>query len=69
MVSEANLSEGIDFKEVWILDTGCSFHMTPRKDWFVNLKESSSGSLRIANDFVSTVESVGTVIVQTSDGR
>ncbi|WZZ00280.1 hypothetical protein YC2023_072608 [Brassica napus] len=62
MVSEANLSEGIDFKEVWILDTGCSFHMTPRKDWFVNLKESSSGSLRIANDFVSTVESVGTVI-------
>lgn len=69
MVSEANLSEGIDFKEVWILDTGCSFHMTPRKNWFVELKESSSGSVRMANESVSTVEGIRTIKVQTSDGR
>lgn len=42
----ANLSDGYDSADVltisstdnknqWILDSGCSFHMTPRKDWLL----------------------------------
>ena len=29
----------IESNKNWILDSGCSFHMTPNKDWFESLKK------------------------------
>ncbi|KAL0695998.1 hypothetical protein Bca4012_063178 [Brassica carinata] len=47
----------------------CPFHMTPRKDWLVDLKECSSGSVRMTNETVYTVEGIGTVKVLIADRR
>lgn len=27
----------------WIMDLGCSFHMTPNKDWFKNCNKAEDG--------------------------
>lgn len=51
-----------------ILDTGCSFHMTPRRDWFVDLEEKDVGSVRMANESTSSVKGIGTVRIKTSEG-
>ncbi|CAL9235463.1 unnamed protein product [Arabidopsis halleri] len=67
MVSEALISLGDDFKEKWIMDTGCSFHMTPRKDWFIELNESGAGRVRMANDTYSEVKGVGSIRIKNED--
>ena len=33
----------------WILDSGCSFHMTPNKSWFEELDEQVGGSVLLGN--------------------
>lgn len=67
-VSEVNVAEAFDYKEIWIMDTGCSFHMTPRKDWFIELEEKDAGSVRMANESTSSVKGIGTVRIKTTDG-
>lgn len=58
VVTEANAISTIDFNDIWILDTCCTFHMTPRKDWFTELNESSGDSVRMANNSLSSVEGI-----------
>lgn len=50
------------------MDNGCSFHMTPRKEWFIDLEEKDVGSVRMANEYTSCVKGIGTVRIKTSDG-
>jgi len=52
----------------WVLDTGCSFHMTPRKDWFKDFKELSSGYVKMGNDTYSPVKGIGSIKIRNSDG-
>ncbi|KAL9309544.1 putative RNA-directed DNA polymerase [Arabidopsis thaliana] len=50
------------------MDTGCSFHMTPRKDIFIDLQEVSSGKVRMTNDSCSEVKGIGKVRFINTDG-
>lgn len=50
IAAEVNLSQDKNDSEEWIMDTGCSFHMTPRKDFFLELRELNSGKVRMANN-------------------
>lgn len=68
MVSEANFLTSDESSEKWILDTGCTFHMTPRKDWFESLSSSDGGSVKMANDSVSVVKGIGSIRIQNDDG-
>ena len=34
----------------WIMDSTCSYHMTPNKDWFDTSKLVNSGYVMIGND-------------------
>ena len=54
--------------EEWVLDTGCSFHMTPRRDWFIEFKELSTGYEKMGNDTYSQVKGIGNIKVRNSDG-
>lgn len=45
--------------EGWILDFGCSFHMCPHKEWFVDLKPMESGSVILGNDNTCCVKGIG----------
>lgn len=66
LVAEANTVEAD--KEEWVLDTGCSFHMTPKRDVFIDLQESNAGRVRMANNFVYEIKCVGSVRFQNPDG-
>ena len=33
----------------WILDSCCSFHMTPNKDWFEDYKQCDGGQVLLGN--------------------
>lgn len=53
----------------WYLDTGCSNHMTGRRDWFVDLDENVKSKVRFADDSVVPVEGVGRILIQQKNGK
>lgn len=40
LVAEVNLTTRDEDPDEWVLDTACSFHMTARRDCFINLQET-----------------------------
>lgn len=53
----------------WYLDSGCSNHMTGRRDWFADLDESVKSRVRFADDSYVSVEGVGKILIQQKSGR
>lgn len=54
--------------EYWVLDTGCSTHMTGRREWFVELDFTIKSRVRFADDRTMKVEGVGKVMIRKKDG-
>ena len=54
--------------ESWILDSGCSYHMTPKKDWFGTYKPYNGGMVQMGNDATCSVIGIGTVKIKMFDG-
>ncbi|KAG8481247.1 hypothetical protein CXB51_026047 [Gossypium anomalum] len=52
----------------WILDSGCSFHMCPNREWFSTYSSVEGGVVRMGNDSSSKVISIGTVKIRIHDG-
>ncbi|KAG8502380.1 hypothetical protein CXB51_000443 [Gossypium anomalum] len=52
----------------WILDSGCSFHMCPNREWFSTYSSIESGVVRMGNDSSSKVIGIGTVKIKMHDG-
>lgn len=57
------------FKDQWYLDSGCSSHMTRRKDWFVNISPSMKNKVKFSNDNTMVVESICDVLIMRKDGK
>ncbi|KAG8501344.1 hypothetical protein CXB51_003537 [Gossypium anomalum] len=54
--------------EEWILDSGCTFHMSPNQDWFTNYETVSEGVVLMRNNASCKIASVGTIKVMMFDG-
>lgn len=67
-MSEALHSSNINLENEWIMDTGCSYHMTHKKEWFEDLDENADGAVRMGNKTVSKVKGVGTIRIKNEDG-
>lgn len=52
----------------WILDSGCSFHMSPNKDWFETLNLAPEGVVLLRNNKSCRVEGRGSVRIKMHDG-
>lgn len=50
---------------IWLVDSGCSNHMTGDRSLFVNLSEAQKLSVRLGNDKEMLVKGVGTVRIHT----
>lgn len=61
------VSDNYDSQD-WVLDSGYSFHMTPRKQWIQNFKEINGGKVLLGNDFECKVQGVGDVKLKMHDG-
>lgn len=53
---------------VWLIDSGCSRHMTCEKQFFCQLDNSKTESVHLGHDKEMRVEGIGTVNVASRDG-
>ncbi|KAG8481643.1 hypothetical protein CXB51_026501 [Gossypium anomalum] len=54
--------------EEWILDSACTFHMSPNQDWFTIYKIVSEGVVLMGNNASCKITGVGTIKVKMFDG-
>ena len=45
----------------WLLDTGTTYHICPRKEWFSSFEKLDSGVVIMGNDGASRIDRIGTV--------
>ncbi|KAK2990113.1 hypothetical protein RJ640_002275 [Escallonia rubra] len=56
------------FSMEWFLDSACSFHMCPHKEWFDCLTPCNGGTVLMGNDVVCEVMGIGTIKIKMFDG-
>ncbi|KAG8485099.1 hypothetical protein CXB51_021018 [Gossypium anomalum] len=61
-------SDNTKFTSEWILDSGCSFHMCPNREWFSTYSSVEGGVMCMGNDSSSKVIGIGTVKIKMHDG-
>ena len=54
--------------EEWILDSGCTYHMSPNRRWFMNYTEIDEGNVVMGNDHKCRIAGIGTITIRNSDG-
>ncbi|KAH9779667.1 hypothetical protein KPL71_007786 [Citrus sinensis] len=52
----------------WVLDSGCSFHMCPNKNLFLNYEASDGGVVVMGNDAICKVVGKGIIRLKMLDG-
>lgn len=57
-----------DTKEEWVMDSGCSFHITPDKEYLFDLEEFSGGKVLMANNTHCDIKGIGKIKIQNPDG-
>ena len=68
-LSEALTVSSDHISREWILDSGCSFHMSPYRDWFVNFRNSDQGTVYMGNDNTCRIQGVGDITLKLHDGK
>lgn len=53
----------------WYLDTGCSNHMTGRREWLVNLNPSIKSSLKFADNSTIMVKGIDRVLITCKNDK
>ncbi|GJX43365.1 retrotransposon protein, putative, ty1-copia subclass [Tanacetum coccineum] len=52
----------------WIMDSGCSYHMTPRLDILFDFLECDGGSVQLGDNRECKIRGIGKVRIQLKDG-
>ena len=58
-----------DTKDDWVLDSGCSFHITPQRNVLFDFKKVNGGKVLMANNTQCDVEGIGKIKIVNSDGK
>ncbi|XP_014524339.1 uncharacterized protein LOC106780549 [Vigna radiata var. radiata] len=53
----------------WYLDTGCSNHVTRRKEWLVDLDSRKKSKIRFVDDSTMMAKGVGRVLLTCKNGE
>lgn len=56
-------------EDEWVIDTGCSYHMTHKRSWFCDLNEDVGGFVRMGNKTVARVRGVGSIKIINEEGH
>ena len=75
----ANISDGFHSADVltvatdsshtdWVMDSGCTFHMTPRRDWLYDFRKVNGGKVLMGNDNACEIIGIGSVKFRMWDG-
>jgi hypothetical protein len=52
----------------WILDSTCSFHVTPDRDWLDTYRSVNSSIVTMGNGAHCKITSMGNIIIKMFDG-
>ncbi|KAK1423937.1 hypothetical protein QVD17_19248 [Tagetes erecta] len=55
-------------KDQWVMDSGCSYHMTPVREFFSQLTEQDLGSVKLGDDMPCQIVGLGTVNLVLENG-
>ncbi|KAK1384499.1 hypothetical protein POM88_022234 [Heracleum sosnowskyi] len=55
--------------DVWILNSGASYHVCPRREWFTTYEQADGGKISMANSFVCETVGIGSIKIRTHDGK
>lgn len=58
----------MDLEKEWTMDSSCSFHMTPNKSWFKELKQEETGMVLLGNNKPCKVLRVVSIRIRIWDG-
>ncbi|WVZ00077.1 hypothetical protein V8G54_026146 [Vigna mungo] len=58
-----------DPQRSWVMDSGCSYHMCPMKEFFENLDQKKHGNVLLGNNKACRVQGVGSVRLKMFDNR
>lgn len=53
----------------WVLDSGCTYHMTPNKTWFESFKTEEGGRVLLGNSKACKVLGQGTMRLKVYNGQ
>ena len=66
--SAFTVSSSENHSDRWILDSGCSYHMCPNRQWFSSFQELDGGVVLMGNDNTCQTKGIGTVRLKMHDG-
>jgi hypothetical protein len=69
LMANTSDKESEPVSDTWYLDTGCSNHMTGKKEWLGEFDDSKKTSVRLADCRSMKAEGMGNVTIQGSDGK
>ena len=55
--------------EVWLVDLGASFHMTPHREWFCEYERYDGGNVYLGDDSTTRIIGIGKVNLRLIYGR
>ena len=58
----------LDHKNSCVLDSGCTFHMCPRKEWIQILQLAAGGHVHLGDDIIFYVIGIRNIQVEMFDG-
>lgn len=53
----------------WVLDSGCSFHMSPVREWFSEFTHTDGGTVMLGNDHTCQIRGIGSIKIKMYDGK
>jgi len=66
--SEALSMYDQEAKDKWVIDSGCTYHMTSRMDWFSEFNENETTMILLGDDHTVKLKESGSVKVNTRSG-
>ena len=56
-------------KNEWVMDSNCSFHMCPNREWFQNFNQKETGTIYMGNNQSCSVQGIGNIILKLHDNK
>ncbi|GAU40628.1 hypothetical protein TSUD_190050 [Trifolium subterraneum] len=63
------IKDDSDYSDKWYLDSGCSIHMSRRKEWFTSLRSTQNSQVRFANNNTMAAKGMSDVSIKRKDGK
>ena len=57
------------YSYAWLLDSGCTHHMCPKREWFSTYKPYDGGSVLMENNAVCKTVGIGNIRMRMFDGQ